>query len=257
MTTATSVEPQTSGADSTAFFPIPDGGHAGADCDLAAQDCPKGQKCNPSGEGSDSVFTGLALCVPIVADPHPPGAPCSVLGDALDGTDDCALGSVCLFPDAGGVGLCHTMCEFDSDPKHDEPCTPTGTLCNRPSCGLCNWGFCDVPCDPREPGACEVGEVCIGTPEATFCILDASGDDGQAGTSCEFMNACDPGLHCADAASVAGCDDGSSGCCSPFCSTDQPNTCPGKAQGEQCVPWFMDEEPPPELANLGTCALPP
>ncbi len=238
------------------FVPDPDSDGKGSDCDLAAQDCPRGQKCNPSGVECQSIFCGPSLCIPLVPDAKPPGSPCSVLGDLLDGTDDCELGSVCLFPDDLGNGQCHAMCRIDSDPKHAISCSPAGTMCNPPACQDCNWGYCDQPCDPRELDACAADEVCIGYTEALFCQLDASGDDGQAGDPCEFLNACDPGLRCADAASIPGCV-GSSGCCAPFCSTDQANTCPNKAQGEVCVPWFVDEQPPPELANLGVCALPP
>lgn len=242
---------------SVPFIAMLDGGFDDG-CELAAQTCPKGQKCNPSGMDTGFVFTGQPLCVPLEPDPKPPGEPCSVLGDPLDGTDECELGSVCLFPDDQGMGLCHALCSIDDDPQHDSSCPIATTLCNPPACQECNWGYCDEPCDPRDLDACPAKELCAGFTEGLFCLLDGSGGGGgNAGDPCEFLNACAPGLRCADAETVAGCPDDASGCCAPFCSTDQPNTCPNKDQGEVCVPWFVDNPPPPKLATLGSCSLPP
>ena len=259
---ATGDVPTTSGGASGASDPDPTHGHTflsppdgGAwHCDLLAQDCPAGQKCNPLNVHHEDVNAGEALCVPVVRAPGPPGSACSVLGDAEDGTDDCALGSVCLFPDDRGGGECHALCDLGGD---DPVCTPAGTQCTSRGCQDCTWGYCDRPCDPRAPDGCEPGRLCLPWWDQKFaCGPDASGVEGQAGDPCEFANGCDPGLLCAAAEQVPDCV-GSPGCCSPFCSTDQANTCPNKAQGEVCVPWFVDEQPPPELANLGVCALPP
>lgn len=248
----TTTHADTSG-DGETFIVRFDAGPMVPACDLAAQRCPAGQKCNPSGMGSGSVFNGTPICVPLAPDPKPHGSPCSVLGDELDGTDDCELGSVCLFPDDQGVGECHKLCGIFSDP---DPGCPAGDQCAGLACQSCIWGFCDTPCDPRDPGSCGAGDVCVPSSDQWFCVLDASGAEGQAGDACEFVNGCDPGLLCTNAAEIPGCD-APNGCCSPFCSTDKPNTCPNKAMGELCVPYYAEGQGPPQFATLGVCSLPP
>ncbi|MBK7828168.1 hypothetical protein [Nannocystis sp.] len=246
----TTTHADTSG-DGETFVVRGDAGVLG--CDLAEQSCPAGQKCNPSGMGSGSVFNGTPICVPLAPDPKPHGSPCSVLGDELDGTDDCELGTVCLFPDDQGVGECHKLCGIFSDP--DPGCAP-GDQCAGLACQSCFWGFCDAPCDPLDSNTCDAGEVCLPNVDQWFCILDASGAEGQAGDSCEVANGCDPGLLCTNAAEIPGCD-APDGCCSPFCSTDKPNTCPNKAMGELCVPYYAEGQAPPQFVTLGLCSLPP
>lgn len=177
-----------------------------------------------------------------------------MLGDATDGTDDCQFDAVCMFPDDQGAGKCHTLCNIDG--QGGPSCAP-GLECFGPFCQRCYWGYCDTSCDPREPDACNAGDVCItaGGDQWT-CTVDASGDEGQAGDPCEFANACDPGLQCLNADAVAGgCGDAAS-CCAPTCSTDEPNTCPNAAQGDACVPWYSPGQAPPQLMTLGVCALP-
>ena len=87
------------------------------------------------------------------------------------------------------------------------------------------------------------------------CNVDGSGEEGQAGDPCDYINACDPGLHCVEAALIPGCA-GEYGCCSPYCSTDQPNTCPNAGQGEACIPWYSEGQAPPQLITLGVCGMP-
>lgn len=237
----------------TPFIAKPDAEPAA--CDLEEQNCPAGQKCNPSSIGCGSITCGEPICVPVVRDPQPPGAPCSVLGDGEDGTDDCELGSVCLFFHEEGVGHCRALCNVETHRPIDTTCPPD-TVCLPIACQSCFWSYCEAPCDPRDPGTCEAGQACVVAPDATKCVLDSSGDEGEAGDPCTFLNSCDPGLHCAGAMYVAGCTS-NDGCCSPYCSTDQPNTCPGEAQGEQCLPLFEEGMAPSGLDTLGLCALPP
>lgn len=253
----TSDGPGTGPADDTSgFIAMPDIGGDPVACDLAGQDCGRGEKCNPSGlKQQSSIFQGIPVCVPLVPDAKKPGEPCSVLGEWLDGTDDCELGAVCLWPDERGIGECHAMCNIESSETSPDPTCPPGDACVGLACQSCFWSYCDAPCDPRDPGTCDAGEVCFPSGDHWFCNLDASGDEGQDGDPCEFINTCDPGLFCATPETLPDCNTDASGCCTPFCSTDKPNTCPGKAQGEVCVPWFAND-PPPELATLGLCALP-
>ena len=106
---------------------------------------------------------------------------------------------------------------------------------------------------------CPNDDVCIPDPsgDGFVCVLDASGDMGVAGDTCEYLNACDPGLFCANADVVAGCM-GAQGCCAPFCDLNDPNAsanCPG-APVEECVPWYEMGMGPSELANVGVCVIP-
>ncbi|MFY0532131.1 hypothetical protein [Nannocystis pusilla] len=87
-----------------------------------------------------------------------------------------------------------------------------------------------------------------------LCVLDASGDEGQAFDGCEFANACDPGLSCLDPELAVECDPMSTGCCVPFCDISAPNTCPG--QGQECISWYEDVPALPGLENVGVCSLP-
>ena len=85
-----------------------------------------------------------------------------------------------------------------------------------------------------------------------MCVIDASGDEGQYGHPCEDFNTCDPGLYCAPQEYVPDCKAG--GCCSPFCGTSAPNTCPG--DGQECLPWWEDGMAPPGFENIGFCGVP-
>ena len=229
---------------------------AAIECDLVRPMCPKGHKCNPSGLATGLVFSGSWICVALATDAKPPGATCSMFNDELDGTDDCETGSVCLGDGSNsGIGTCFRICNVHDDP---EPTCPPDEECYEPGCFGCFWGLCKRPCDPRESSTCPMGDECLPTDFNSFhCSGDLSGDQGQAGDSCEFQNACDPGLLCLDASQVPGCNADAAGCCSPFCSTDQPNTCPGAKLGVLCLSWFSEGEPHlPQFENLGICTLP-
>lgn len=242
--------------DGTSMAPMDLGSPEPSECALGAGDCPEGFKCNPTSIHSHNVGSGPARCVPVVTDAKPSGAPCLVLGDAFDGADDCQAEVVCLFPDDQGNGECHALCDIDG--LRGPSCAP-GLECFRAFCQSCYWGYCGTSCDPREPDACGPGDVCItseGSSASWACTIDGSGDAGQAGDPCEFQNACDPGLQCINAEQLGGaCADGIN-CCTPMCSTEQPNTCPNAAEGEVCVPWYSPGTEPPHLATLGICVQP-
>jgi hypothetical protein len=90
------------------------------------------------------------------------------------------------------------------------------------------------------------------------CGPDASGDGGVYGDPCEYDNVCDPGLYCAPAEAVPGCQ-GSIGCCSEWCDTtaQNPNSqCSGEAGGQECVPFFDMGNAPPGFDDVGVCAIP-
>ncbi len=75
-------------------------------CDPAAQDCPTGQKCNPTGPPPPDVWSGTA-CVDDNADTgSAAGTPCFT---GPDGADTCDQASLCLQLGTG-EGFCTPYC---------------------------------------------------------------------------------------------------------------------------------------------------
>jgi hypothetical protein len=191
------------------------------------------------------------LCSPIADNPGQPGDECTVEGSGVSGVDDCALGSMCwdVNPETN-MGNCAAMCTGDE----------ANPLCEDPdsSCVIVNDGaiaLCLTTCDALLQD-CPEGQACYGIDDAFTCVPDASGELGLYNDPCEFINACDPGLFCANADAVPNCQ-GSAGCCSEFCDLEDQagNTqCSGAAGGQECVPWT--ETPQPGLEAVGACAIP-
>jgi hypothetical protein len=214
------------------------------ECDIFQPDCPPGEKCalfDPFG----GVDLTSSKCVPIAADPQPPGAACTIEGDDFSGVDDCEAGAWC----DPLTDTCRALC---IGPPEAQTC-PEGFTCSQ------SFGFlqeCLADCHPLT-ATCPMGEVCVAllSSDQFVCTGDASGDAGQALDPCMFVNVCDPGLACASETVSGECVmDGSGGCCTPFCDTMQPPDCPDPEQ--VCVPWFM-ADPPAGFETLGVCALPP
>jgi hypothetical protein len=183
-----------------------------------------------------------------------PGDDCVATdGNAVSGNDDCAKGSLCwdIDPDTQ-TGYCLAYCSGSPD----TPVCPGDTIC-----GIYNDGvlpLCLPRCDPLNGGAdCpNSNDVCLADPggKGFVCILDGE-DMGTYGTECQYFNSCAQGLFCADAASVPGCQ-GAQGCCSEFCNLDEPNTCSGIDGGQECIPWFEENNAPPGYEHVGGCGIP-
>jgi hypothetical protein len=233
--TTSSTTSTTTAATSTGHTPpAPDLGGP-QPCDQWLEDCPEGQKC-----AFDRDYQ--RVCVPLVPTPDGLGEPCEYLGD---GVDTCDLHAVCW------DGACVAQC---SGPPRAPTCDLPGTLCL--FFGVDTINLCVPACDPLAP-TCPNGQVCVAnpsSPELFVCITDASGREGQTFDPCEYANACDPGLQCADPLDAAECDPEDGGCCLPFCDLTAPNTCPGT--GLQCLPWHDEVPAPPGLQDVGACRLP-
>jgi hypothetical protein len=224
---------------------------AGApDCDLWAQDCPDGEKCMPWADDGGNSWNA-AKCVPVDAMPKQPGDPCTAQGGGVSGVDDCDKAAMCWNIDPmTGMGTCVAFC---GGSEADPVCSPENT------CVIANEGFlilCLPSCDPLTP-ACAPTEVCIPNPadEGFACVLDASGAEGQVGDPCEYANACDPGLLCANADVVPDCM-GTIGCCAEFCDITAP-ACTQAADGAECTPFYEAGMVPPGGEEIGVCMLPP
>jgi hypothetical protein len=232
----------------------PGGLGEGEECDLYLQECAPGLKCMPYSNDGDPEWEATA-CFPIVPDPADLGESCQWVGEPWSGYDDCGWAQVCWGSD-GGPGVCKGLC-LNDDPENDDYQT---YACEDPlripyiGCQGC-FCVCETPCDPLEED-CDEDQVCVPGYTGFFgCIPDASGDIGAYGDPCEFIEVCNSGLVCLSPDAVPGCED-PSGCCSPFCDINQPNTCPGAAEGQICQPWFPGDSAPRGLEHVGVCSVP-
>jgi len=219
------------------------------DCDLWAQDCPEGEKCMPWANDGGNAWNS-ARCSPVDDDPGQPGDECHGEGSGVSGIDSCGIGLMCWNVDEENNGVCASFCGgSEANPTCDDPTT---------SCVIANDGFlilCLPQCDPLLQD-CNDGEACYPVNDDFACAPDASGTMGLFAEPCEFINACDPGLFCANAEAVPDCA-GSLGCCSTFCDLAAPDpnaACEGA--GQECVTWYEEGQSPPGFEDLGACAIP-
>lgn len=246
-TAATSLDTGTSSATSTTgqeFIMTPDGGATGEHCEPWSQSCPPGQKCVVISETGSSGFNA-SKCVDITGD-GAPGDPCTMVGDAFSGIDDCGFGAMCWNLDEHNHGTCTPLCT--GTPR--EPLCPQSHFCidipSDPTFGLCLPGCDPLVQDCLEPEICKNYYL-----EAFLCI---QGDGGHTNDPCDFGD-CAKGLACLDTASASSaCDKQHRGCCQPFCEfPDAP--CPNPDQ--QCVQWFDPRMPIPDgYENVGVCGIP-
>ena len=187
-------------------------------------------------------------CSPVDAAPGQEGDECTVTGSATDGIDSCDKHLLCWYLNDMNVGTCINMCTG----SEEAPSCPGGQ-----SCDVSNNGsliLCLTTCDPLVQ-SCPDGQICFFDGLDNFiCDFDASGEEGQYGDACAFINVCDYGLFCAAQETVPDCVSGD-GCCSPYCDLTLPNTCPG-APLQECVPWYNEGMAPPGQENIGACQIP-
>ncbi len=208
------------------------------DCSPWKEDCPDGQKCAPfATPGSPSWDT--LVCVPIVVDPGPPGAPCVVLDHPTGGLDSCEKHAMCWAVDAALQGQCVALCIGNQD---DHFCNQPGETCVMANDGV--LPVCLPQCNPLIVD-CPEAQVCIPSIDVFACAPDASGPGGGLFSTCTGGNTCDPGLVCADAKNSAQCGGSSDQCCLAMCDLDQPDCPPGQA----CNPWFQGG-----FMDVGVCA---
>lgn len=207
-------------------------------------ECPEGFKCTVEGSVGDTQ------CVEVAPDPKGLYEPCTVMGDALSGFDDCGVGMLCWDVNERGQGTCIGMCDGDSDSE----CVCADPKAEPSWCQECAVGLCFPGCDPVLQD-CNDGNGCYPVNDGFLCAPDASEDAGQVNDPCEFVNVCDPGLACIDSATAsAACDPKlSAGCCQPFCAFPGA-ACPNPDQ--ECVPWFEAGQAPEGQENIGICVIP-
>ena len=243
-TTGTPDETEGASATEATFIINPDGG--GATCDVFAQDCPDGQKCTAWASDGGSSWNATK-CVPVTGD-KVPGDECTTEGGGVSGNDNCEKGAMCWDVGEENIGICVELCKGNEEAP---TCGQQGFVCSIANEGVLN--LCLPGCDPLLQD-CAGDDVCIPVNDAFSCVLDASGDEGQAFDPCEFANACDPGLICAGSASANECDPMSSGCCVPMCSLSEMAPCPGA--GQECTSLYEEGQAPPAFEDVGYCTLP-
>lgn len=231
-------ETEDSGGD---FLVYPDVPTHGFECDLIAQDCARGEKCMPYSLGG-GLFEATA-CFPINANPVAVGEPCEYFDRAWNGHDNCGPAAVCWELGEPGSGFCKELC---GGSNNELTCSDPNAIPDI-GCQSC-FCVCEEPCSPLAQD-CPGDLMCVVTSDIGTCVVDASGDTGQYGDACEFVNVCDPGLQCMwpSDPEVCGADDA---CCLPVCDLDNPQ-CPDSLT---CTPYYEDPDTaPPQLANLGQC----
>lgn len=106
-------------------------------------------------------------------------------------------------------------------------------------------------CDPIAQN-CPDGQACYPVMAEFDCY--GISEAGAQGDDCGFIDVCDAGLFCANAAIVDGCMD-DVGCCTAFCDlSDLPDPCQDISPAMFCVPWYAEGEAPPGLELVGACA---
>ena len=186
-------------------------------------------------------------CTPLDPAPKKPGEVCSTEGGGVSGVDNCEKGAMCWDVDnETNEGVCIAFCEGTN--AEDATCDPGS------SCAIyAEQVFfpCFPYCSPLLQD-CAGDDLCIPSGEEFICALDASGESGLYGDPCEYANACKPGLYCMPMESVEDCK--GTGCCTPFCDTAKPLSCPGATQ--ECIPWYEEGMEPPGFENVGICGIP-
>ena len=238
------------GTDTCSIFGCDTTGMIGTACDIWGQDCPDGEKCTAWANDGGSSWNDNK-CVPVDPNPKQAGDVCTAQGSGVSGLDDCDKGSMCWDTNKENIGYCIEFCMGSADAPF---CSDPQALCQIANDGV--LPICLPSCDPLLQDCPGVDYACLPLNDGFVCIPDGSGPDaGADGDPCEYANACDPGLFCATADFVPGCK--TAGCCSSFCDLGAPNTCPLKAQGAECQPFYEMGMAPPGKENLGVCGLPP
>ena len=219
-----------------------------AECDPWVQDCPDGQKCAPWANDGGTSWNALK-CVDVMPNAGQPGDECTVEGSGVSGIDSCEKASMCWnVSQETGKGTCVAFCTGSEEASS---CADPDTTCVVANMGVLI--LCLTSCDPLTQN-CPNMDLCIPQPmgDLFVCVLDASGDMGKQNDPCEFANACDPGLICANPALATECDPMSGGCCLPFCDIMNPDC---TNQGAMCLPWYDMGMAPPGLENVGVCGI--
>ncbi|MEZ4448260.1 MAG: hypothetical protein R3B09_02190 [Nannocystaceae bacterium] len=130
------------------FLCMPDGFVSSYECDLFAQSCPEGMKCNAWANDGGGAWNATK-CVPVDRDPDDVGEPCSVVGSGVSGVDSCDKGAMCWNVDPEtNMGVCVGLCQGNEDKCTSDPssCCPPMSSCTISASGTLI--LCLQTCDP-------------------------------------------------------------------------------------------------------------
>jgi hypothetical protein len=246
-TSSDTIDPDGEGEGSCMFICRPDWCSVDCDgfCDLWAQDCPRGEKCNPWANDGGSNWNSTK-CVPVDPNPKQPGEPCTVEGSGVSGIDDCDVGSMCFWVDPEtNTGTCVGMCTgSEVDPQCADGCD---------TCLLANEGvliLCLDSCHPLVQD-CAEGFGCFPSPAgAAFVCMQEIATLPALGEPC--TNECAAGGLCMAPEQVPGCA-GMTGCCAPMCDVNAADPCPSAEA--TCLPYWIEAPMNACVAwgNVGVC----
>jgi hypothetical protein len=152
----------------------------GEPCDLYAQDCVDGYKCQPGDP---------AVCTMLPAVPDGEGDDCDL------NADSCDLGLACLYTGDPDIGACYPLCAGSMD----NPVCDPGQFC-----ADANPPLCLSNCDPLAQD-CAAIEACYAlTTDMQFVCIPAG--DIPVGEACGFLNDCGVGLACTQNGCAEFCD---------------------------------------------------
>jgi hypothetical protein len=226
----TAAESDTEGGEPELDLPGEDGG---GDCEEECSpwdpsSCDEGLKCTPvtceDGEYPVDTFS----CRPVAGEGQA-GDECEPFAE---GGDNCDAGFFCWeVDDATGQGHCEPLCVGTPE----TPDCEAGRVCAM--FGGAGLSLCVPTCDPLSIECPASDATCLPVLDAgEFACLPNNADGaGEYGDSCEFSNACAPGLMCVEPSLVPepSCE-GAAGCCTEFCALGQEESCSGL--GQICVP---------------------
>lgn len=218
-----------------------------SECDPIYQDCPEGEKCVAYSDDGQTLDANK--CVPVTGD-GASGEPCTY-GGVVEGTDDCDADNACfdvVEQDGVLVGTCTPFCQ----PPLDDPTCGDGLGCFIPVGQDESVALCLPGCDPLLQD-CAMDQLCV-WGNADFVCLDGPGGGLGNGEPCVPHDQCAPGLVCANGTFLPDC--AAPNCCTEYCDINDPNyVCTNP--NYMCTPFWLDEPPPPEYANIGACVVPP
>lgn len=240
---STSTSDESSSSSGT-FIQAPDALCSVSQCDVWAQDCPRGEKCTPFSSSGDGTFGGCSdsRCGPLSPDPRAVGESCTIEDGPWSGIDDCDVSAFCWNVDPeSNQGVCVAMCMgSEANPLCEDDALSCFQLSGSSVIA------CVPSCDPLAPD-CPPAMTCamgLGNDYAPLCISQSLNVPTGTGSDCEYPLGCGSGFACVAAQNVPGCTGES--CCTPVCDIESP-TCPP----EQSV----CAQVPSTTAGVGACVI--
>ncbi|MCA9653942.1 MAG: hypothetical protein H6712_01585 [Myxococcales bacterium] len=237
--------------DGCGFLCVPDAGHIDLECDVAAQDCPDGQKCVWAASTDSGLRRDGARCIEVTGDGEP-FAPCTLpTGIGPEITDDCGAESYCLeVYGTADHGFCAPFTNLEYDCR-EYPGTDVAVENGSSFPAACLY----YECQPLIEGSCPDGMQCTFYPAWLYASLHCWSVppeyDLPLGASCDFGQ-CGEGKLCAPAEWLPECTGDS--CCTEWCDLSAPACA---TPGTVCEPYLVwNHQGDPGFDDLGACVQP-